>query len=72
LITIVTGFTVSLIHFPWKSHKLLDKLAGGKDTREAAYSGENIMRLQLITGAVILYTLAAMAWLCYVGIGAVP
>jgi len=30
------------------------------------------MRLQLISGAVVLYTLAVLAWLCYVGIGATP
>ncbi|SFD38304.1 hypothetical protein SAMN05216204_12385 [Massilia yuzhufengensis] len=30
------------------------------------------MRLQLISGAVVLYTLVVMAWLCYVGIGATP
>lgn len=30
------------------------------------------MRLPLISGAVVLYTLAVMAWLCYVGIGATP
>lgn len=30
------------------------------------------MRLHLISGAVVLYTLALMAWLCYVGIGATP
>ena len=30
------------------------------------------MRLQLISGAVVLYTFAVLAWLCYVGIGATP
>ncbi len=30
------------------------------------------MRLQLISGAVVLYTIAALAWLCYAGIGATP
>lgn len=30
------------------------------------------MRLQLISGAVVLYTLAVLAWLCYAGIGAAP
>jgi len=34
--------------------------------------GETIMRLQLISGAVVLYTLAVLAWLCYVGISASP
>jgi len=28
------------------------------------------MRLHLISGAIVLYTLAVLAWLCYVGIGA--
>jgi hypothetical protein len=31
-----------------------------------------MMRLQLISSAVVLYTLAVMAWLCYAGIGATP
>lgn len=30
------------------------------------------MRLQLISGAVVLYTFAVLALLCYVGIGAAP
>ena len=30
------------------------------------------MRLPLISGAVVLYTMGLMAWLCYVGIGATP
>ncbi|VXC43760.1 conserved hypothetical protein [Massilia sp. 9I] len=30
------------------------------------------MRLQLISGAIVLYTLAVLAWLSYVGIGAAP
>jgi len=30
------------------------------------------MRLQLISGAVVVYTVAVLAWLCYVGIGAAP
>ncbi len=30
------------------------------------------MRLQLISGAVVLYTLAVLAWLCYAGLGAAP
>ncbi|KFC67957.1 hypothetical protein FG94_03095 [Massilia sp. LC238] len=30
------------------------------------------MRLQLISGAVVLYTIAVLAWLCYVGISAAP
>ena len=36
------------------------------------YPGADIMRLQLISGAFVLYTLAVLAWLCYVGIGAQP
>lgn len=34
--------------------------------------GEETMRLQLISGAVVVYTLAAAAWLCCAGIGATP
>ena len=30
------------------------------------------MKLQLITAGVIAYTIATMAWLCYVGLGAMP
>ena len=30
------------------------------------------MRLQLISCAIVLYTLAVLVWLCYVGIGATP
>jgi hypothetical protein len=30
------------------------------------------MKLQLISGAVVAYTILAMAWLCYAGIGAMP
>jgi hypothetical protein len=30
------------------------------------------MRLQLISTAVVAYTVLAMAWLCYVGLGATP
>ena len=30
------------------------------------------MRLRMISGAVVLYTIAVLAWLCYVGIGATP
>ena len=67
-ITIVTVFTISVIHFPARSYKLLDKLA----TVEASDPGADIMRLHLISSAVVLYTLAVMAWLCYVGIGATP
>lgn len=35
-------------------------------------SGADIMRLQLISGAIVLYTFAVLAWLCYAGIGATP
>ena len=30
------------------------------------------MKLRMISGAVVLYTIAVLAWLCYVGIGATP
>lgn len=30
------------------------------------------MRLRMISSAVVLYTIAVLAWLCYVGIGAMP
>jgi hypothetical protein len=30
------------------------------------------MKLQLISSAVVAYTILAMAWLCYTGIGATP
>jgi hypothetical protein len=30
------------------------------------------MKLQLISSAVVAYTILAMAWLCYAGIGATP
>jgi hypothetical protein len=30
------------------------------------------MKLQLISTAVVAYTVLAMAWLCYVGLGATP
>ena len=30
------------------------------------------MRLRMISSAVVLYTIAVLAWLCHVGIGATP
>jgi len=30
------------------------------------------MKLQLISGAILLYTIATMVWLCYAGVGAAP
>lgn len=30
------------------------------------------MKLQLISGAVLAYTIATLAWICYVGVGAAP
>ena len=60
----VTRFTVYRNHFPEKSLNLPVKLAKS--------IGKPIMRLQLISGAVVLYTLAVLAWLCYVGISASP
>ena len=27
------------------------------------------MKLQLISGAILLYTIVAMAWICYAGVG---
>jgi hypothetical protein len=30
------------------------------------------MKLQLISGAILLYTIVAMAWICYAGVGAAP
>ncbi len=30
------------------------------------------MKIQLISGAVVVYTVMVMAWLCYAGIGATP
>jgi hypothetical protein len=30
------------------------------------------MKLQLISTAVVAYTVLAMAWLCYAGLGATP
>lgn len=63
----VTRFTDSLNHFSKKSLNLPVKLA-----TMLSRHGETIMRLQLISGAVVLYTLAVLAWLCYVGISASP
>jgi hypothetical protein len=30
------------------------------------------MKLQLISGAIVAYTILAMAWICYAGVGAPP
>ena len=64
----VTRFTASLNQFSAKSHTLPDKLAASLPCTP----GSDFMRLQLISGAVILYTIAVLVWLCYVGIGATP
>lgn len=30
------------------------------------------MKLQLISAAIVAYTILAMAWICYAGVGAQP
>lgn len=30
------------------------------------------MKLQLISAAIVAYTILAMAWICYAGVGATP
>jgi hypothetical protein len=40
--------------------------------RACAAAGESPMKLQLITSAVVAYTILTLAWICYVGVGAAP
>jgi hypothetical protein len=62
----VTNFTEQQAHAPARHLIIL-----WTSLHQSARVGAS-MKLQLISGAIVAYTILAMAWICYAGLGATP